>query len=165
MQISEEQIAAMSHQERRELMMRLARASSAIVPLPQARRIRRRRLALNFTAVLFLLPWIVYLALRLPDHYVARNWATAWVGFDVFLLVMFALTAILGLLRRELLVLAAFGTGVLLICDAWFDVSLAFGTPGIWMSAALAAFVELPLALFLIHRAYALISTMPWPAD
>jgi len=117
-QISEEQIAAMSHQERRDLMMRLARASSTIVPVPQARRIRRSRLALNFTAVFFLLPWIVYLGLRLPDHYVARNWATAWVGFDVFLLVMFALTAILGLLRRELLVLAAFGTGVLIRVSA-----------------------------------------------
>jgi hypothetical protein len=65
-QISEEQIAAMYHQERRELIMRLARASSTIVPVPMARRIRRRRLALYITAVLVLLPWIVYLALSLP---------------------------------------------------------------------------------------------------
>ena len=155
-QISEEQIAAMSHQERRDLMMRLARASSTIVPVPQARRIRRSRLALNFTAVFFLLPWIVYLGLRLPDHYVARNWATAWVGFDVFLLVMFALTAVLGLLRRELLVLAAFGTGVLLICDAWFDVMTA--SPGDrWFSAATALFVELPLAALMVTGALRLI--------
>ena len=151
-QISEEQIAAMSHQERRELMTRLARASSTIVPVPLARRIRRRRLALNFTAVLVLLPWIVYLAVQLPDHYVARNWATAWVGFDVLLLAMFALTAVLGLLRRQLLVLAAFGTGVLLICDAWFDVMTASPSDR-WFSAASAVFVELPFAALLIGSA------------
>jgi hypothetical protein len=151
-QISEEQITAMSHQERRELMMRLARASSTIVPVPLARRIRRRRLALNFAAVLVLLPWIVYLALSRPDHYVARNWSTAWVGFDVLLLVMFALTAILGLLRRQLLVLAGFGTGVLLICDAWFDVMTAAPDDRL-LSAATALFVELPFAALLIGGA------------
>lgn len=156
MQISEEQIAAMSHQERRELMMRLARASSTIVPVPQARRIRRRRLALNFIAVLVLLPWIVYLAVRLPDHYVARNWATAWVGFDVLLLAMFALTAIFGLLRRQLLVLTAFGAGVLLICDAWFDVMTAAPSDR-WFSVATAVIVELPIAAVLLGGALRLI--------
>jgi hypothetical protein len=151
-QISEEQIAAMSHQERRELIMRLARASSTIVPVPQARRIRRRRLALNITAVLVLLPWIVYLALRLPDHYVARNWAAAWVGFDVLLLVMFALTAIFGLLRRQLLVLSAYGTGVLLISDAWFDVITAAPSDR-WFSVGSALLLELPIAALLIAGA------------
>lgn len=151
-QISEEQIAAMSHPERRELMMRLARASSTIVPVPLARRIRRRRLVLNFAAVLVLLPWIVYLALRLPDHYVAHNWSAAWVGFDGLLLVMFTLTAMLGLLRRQLLVLAAFGTGMLLICDAWFDVMTASPSDR-WFSAATALLVELPFAALLIGGA------------
>jgi hypothetical protein len=151
-QISEEQIAAMSAPERRELMKRLARASSTIVPVPLARRIRRRRLALNIAAVLVLPPWIAYLALSLPDHYVARNWAAAWVGFDVLLLVMFALTAVLGLLRRQLLVLSAFGTGVLLICDAWFDVMTAAPNDR-WFSAATALFVELPIAALLIGSA------------
>jgi hypothetical protein len=46
---------------------------------------------------------------------------------------------------------------ILLICDAWFDVSLDFGTPGIWTSAALAVFAELPLAGFMLHRAYSLL--------
>jgi hypothetical protein len=149
-QISEEQIAAMSAHERRDLLMRLARASSTIVP--QARQIRRRRLALTLAAVLVLPPWIAYLALSLPDHYVARNWAAAWVGFDVLLLVMFALTAILGLLRRQLLVLSAFGTGVLLVCDAWFDVVTAAPSDR-WFSAATALFVELPVAALLIGSA------------
>ncbi|MBB4855978.1 hypothetical protein HNP40_003392 [Mycobacteroides chelonae] len=34
-------------------------------------------------------------------------------------------TAVRGLPRRQLLVLTAFSTGVLLICDAWFDVMTA----------------------------------------
>jgi hypothetical protein len=150
LQISEEQIAAMSAHERRDLLMRLARASSTIVP--RARRIRRRRLALTIAAALVLPPWIAYLALSLPDHYVARNWAAAWVGFDVLLLLMFALTAILGLLRRQLLVLSAFGTGVLLICDAWFDVMTAAPSDR-WFSAATALLVELPVAALLIGSA------------
>ncbi len=147
--ISEEQIAAMSADERRELIMRLARSSSTIVAKPRAHRIRRRRLALNIAAALVLLPWIVYLAVRLPNHYVARNWAAAWVGFDVLLLVMFVLTAILVLLRRQLLVLSAFGTGALLVCDAWFDVLTAAPSDR-WLSAATALFVELPIAAVLM---------------
>lgn len=154
-QISEEQIATMSSEERRELIMRLARASSTIVPVPRARRIRRRRLILNVAAVIVLLPWIVYLAVRLPDHYVARNWAAAWVGFDVLLLVMFVLTAVFGLLRRQLLVLSAFGTGVLLVCDAWFD-ALTAAPRDRWFSAATALFVELPIAAVLIAGAFQL---------
>ena len=155
-QISEDQIAAMSAPERRELIMRLSQASSTIVPVQLARRVRRSRLALNIAAVLVLPPWIAYLALSLPDHYVARNWAAAWVGFDVLLLAMFALTAILGLLRRQLLVLSAFGTGVLLICDAWFDVMTAAPSDR-WFSAATALFVELPIAALLIAGALRLI--------
>jgi hypothetical protein len=74
------------------------------------------------------------------------------VGFDVLLLVMLALTAVFGLLRPQLLVLAAFGTGVLLICDAWFDVVTAAPSDR-WLSAASALFVELPIAALLIGSA------------
>lgn len=154
-QISEEQIAAMSAQERRALIVRLAGTRSTIVSMPRVRRVRRRRLALNIAAALVLLPWIVYLANSLPDHYVARNWAAAWVGFDVVLLAMFALTATLGLLRSQLVVLSAVGTGVLLACDAWFDV-LTAGPSDRWLSTATALFVELPIAVVLIAGAFRL---------
>jgi hypothetical protein len=53
---------------------------------------------------------------------------------------------------------------VLLICDAWFDVSLAFGTSGVWLSAVLAACVELPLAFYLIRRVTGMISLARWPS-
>ncbi|MGW3984968.1 hypothetical protein [Streptomyces mirabilis] len=43
------------------------------------------------------------------------------------------------------------------MCDAWFDVSLEFGTPAVWSSAALAVFVELPMAAFLVQRTHMLL--------
>jgi hypothetical protein len=75
-----------------------------------------------------------------------------------------ASTALLGWLRHRAVILAALATALLLICDAWFDVSLAFGTPEIWLSAALAAFAELPLAFYLIRRVTGMISLAQWPS-
>ena len=91
-----------------------------------------------------LVPWIVYLAVTLPRAYVAHNWDRTWVGFDVLLLVMMVATAVFGYLRRQLLVFTAFATGVLLICDAWFDVMTAHGDDRTW-SVVTALAVELPL--------------------
>ena len=71
------------------------------------------------------------------------------MGFDVLLLVMMVATAVLGYLRRQMLVLTAFATGMLLICDAWFDVLTAHGDDQVW-SVVTALVVELPLAAVLI---------------
>jgi hypothetical protein len=51
-----------------------------------------------------------------------------WVGFDILLVVAIASTAYLGVRCRRTVAMSALATGVLLICDTWFDVSLAFGT-------------------------------------
>jgi hypothetical protein len=88
----------------------------------------------------------------LPDKYIAHNWPATWVGFDVLLLLFMAVTAVLGLLRRQLLVLTAFTTGVLLICDAWFDVMTAAPMDR-WPSVLGALLGELPLAALLITGA------------
>ena len=100
------------------------------------------------TAVL--VPWVVYLAVTLPDDYQAQNWSTTWVGFDVGLVVLMATTVVLGLLKRVAIILSACATGVLLVCDAWFDVmtSTAADRPAAVASALL---LELPLAGFLLH--------------
>jgi len=58
-------------------------------------------------------------------------------------------TAVLGYLRRQLLVVTAFATGILLICDAWFDVMTAHGDDRTW-SVVTALAVELPFAAVLI---------------
>jgi hypothetical protein len=120
--VSDAQIAAMSAANRRELIQRLERPLGELSPAAVLTRVRRVRLVLMVGATIGLIPWTVYLAITLPDKYIAHNWPATWVGFDVLLLIFIATTALLGLLRRQLLILTAFTTGILLICDAWFDV-------------------------------------------
>jgi hypothetical protein len=150
--VSDAQIAAMSATERRELITRLKRPLGELLPESELVRVRRVRLVLMVGAIVGLIPWTIYLAITLPDKYIAHNWPVTWVGFDILLLVFMAATAVLGLLRRQLLVLAAFTTGVLLVCDAWFDVMTAAPTD-MWLSVLTAALGELPLAVILITGA------------
>jgi hypothetical protein len=148
--LTDEQIAAMSPQERRDLIKRLARPVDDFVPSHRwLRRTRELRILLVVGSAVVLVPWIAYLAITLPPRYVADNWDVTWVGFDVLLLVMMVATAVLGYLRRQMLVMTAFATGVLLVCDAWFDVVTAHGNDQTW-SVVSAVVVELPLAALLI---------------
>ena len=151
-ELTDEQIQAMSPEERRELIARLAPAPAGM-RMPSARtmeRIRRWRLALMLVCVAVLIPWIVYLENTLPDHYVARNWVATWVGFDIILLTLLLLTAIFGWRRRMLLFPSAFACGVLLVCDAWFDVLTSHWGENLLQALLSAVLVELPLAFILI---------------
>lgn len=103
--------------------------------------------------VLVLVPWTIYLAVSLPDHFEAQHWPWVWVGFDVMLLVTLAGAGAAVWLRRQVLVPLSFVAATLLLCDAWFDVSLSWGKEDVWASAASAVLVELPLAVLLIMRA------------
>jgi hypothetical protein len=148
--LTDEQIAAMSPQERRDLIKRLARPLDDFVPSHRwLRRTRELRVLLVVGSAVVLVPWIAYLAITLPPRYVADNWDVTWVGFDVLLLVMMVATAVLGYLRRQMLMMTAFATGVLLVCDAWFDVVTAHGNDQTW-SVVSAVVVELPLAALFI---------------
>jgi hypothetical protein len=118
---------------------------------------RRRTVELLAVSVLGLIPWTVVMALTLPSDHRVHQWRTAWVGFDILLLTAAGATAVLARRRHGGAVMAALATAVLLVCDAWFDVSLDFGTQAVWASAALAVFVELPLAAFLVIRAHTLL--------
>jgi hypothetical protein len=155
--LTEGQIEALSADERRELMWRLARSPAEILPGSyDMARARRNRVALMAICAAFLVPWIVYLEVSLPKQYVARHWTLTWVGFDVILGVLFASTAVLGMLRRELVALTAFASGVLLLCDAWFDITTASAhdRPFSIFSAVAA---EIPIALVLISSALRLV--------
>jgi hypothetical protein len=123
---------------------------------------RRHTLELLTVCAVGLVPWTVVLALSLPSDYHVHEWRTTWVGFDALLVAAMASTAYLGWRRHRSVIIAALATGALLICDAWFDVSLAIGTPDIWISAVLAVLVEVPMAAFLIHRVYALLPAAPF---
>jgi hypothetical protein len=147
--LSDAQIDAMSPEERRELIKRLERPLNELVPISQAYRIHRAWLTLMIGGTFILIPWIVYLSFALPQDYVVHDWWATWAGFDLLLLIFMAVTVLLGLFRRQLLLLTAFATGVLLICDAWFDIMTA-GPNDLWLSVLTAALGELPLAILLM---------------
>ena len=147
--LSDAQIAAMSPDERHELIQRLERPLAELEPAAQAHRIHQAGLRLMIIGTIVLIPWIVYLALALPTDYVVHDWTATWVGFDVLLLGLMAATVVLGMLRRQLLLLTAFATAVLLVCDAWFDI-LTAGPSDFWISVLTAALGDLPLAVLLI---------------
>ena len=147
--LSDAQIAAMSPAERRQLIERLERPLEEVMPVAQAHRLRWGWLAMMIGGTLVLIPWIVYLAFALPDSYLVRDWTVTWVGFDLLLAALMAMTVALGLLRRQLMLLTAFATGVLLVCDAWFDLMTA-GPDDFWVSVLTATMADLPLAVLLI---------------
>jgi hypothetical protein len=147
--LSDAQIAAMSPDERRQLIRRLERPLSDLMPVAAARRIRWSWLGIMIGGTLVLIPWIVYLSFALPDDYLVHDWTATWVGFDLLLLALMAATVIFGLLRRQLMLLTAFAAGVLLICDAWFDLMTA-GPNDFPVSELTAALANLPLAAVLI---------------
>lgn len=148
-ELSDEQIAAMSEEERRALIQRL-HTPRLRLPRPEVvNLIRRARLALMVGGCLALIPWMVYLGLTLPDDYQARNWSAAWIGFDIALVLMMATCAYLGWRRRVALILPAFGTGMLLLVDAWFDIITA-EPDDLWTSIGTALLGEIPLALLQI---------------
>ncbi|MFE5034354.1 hypothetical protein [Streptomyces sp. NPDC056683] len=120
---------------------------------PTLRRRHRRAVGQLALCVLVLVPWTVYLAVSLPDRFEARYWPMVWVGFDVMLLVSLAGAGAAVWLRRQILVPMSFVAATLLVCDAWFDVSLSWGRGDVWESMASAVLVELPLAVLLVMRA------------
>jgi hypothetical protein len=150
--VSDACIAAMSPAQRRDLIQRLQRPLDEVFPPPVARRMRRNRVTLMVAGAIGLIPWIVYLGFTLPATYVAHNWPATWIGFDCLLIAFTVATAVLGWLRRQLVLLPAFATGVLLIGDAWFDI-LTAGPGELWVSVLTAALGNLPLAVILISGA------------
>jgi hypothetical protein len=166
--LSDARIAAMSPDERRDLIQRLQRPLDEVIPAPVLRRMRRTRLTLMTGGSIALIPWIVYLGFSLPSNYVAQNWPATWMGFDCLLVAFMAATAVLGWLRRQLVVLPAFTTGVLLICDAWFDILTAGTGRNLAVPVLTAALGELPLAVIMITgavRIMRLTATRLWFLD
>lgn len=150
--LSDDQIAALTPEERRDLIGRLEAPLSELEDPAALNRMRRIRLGLIVGGLIAMIPWIGYLALTLPQKYVAHNWPATWVGFDMLLLGFMAATAVLGFKRRQLLILTGFTTGVLLICDAWFDLMTA-GPEDVALSVVTAVLIQGPMAFLLISGA------------
>jgi hypothetical protein len=94
-----------------------------------------------------IVPWIVYLALTLPDHQRAVDYDIAWVGFDCAMCLVLAAVAICALKRKPATGPLAAVAATMLVVDAWFDiVTTDTGTALLWASLS-AALAELPLAI------------------
>lgn len=163
--ISEDALRQLTTEERAALRRTLAQLDAELTDpadgnVPSSGdgdRRRRRFVAVMTMASLALIPWIVVLGVKLPRHYVAGHWTLTWVGFDVLLLASLAATAWLAWQRRQVVVLAAFTTGTLLICDAWFDITTATGRADVIVAVLTAVLAELPLAGLLFAVAYHLL--------
>jgi hypothetical protein len=156
--IDDAELRQMSPEDRR----RLARALAAIdhpglMHDPEVERDRRLGLFVSVACCVALAGWIVVLVLTLQRQYTATHWRGAWVGFDFLLLTAFAATAWAFWRERQVVIMCLVVTGTLLCCDAWFDLILDLGTPGIWESVASAVLVELPLAAVLFAAARQLV--------
>lgn len=166
--LTDDEIARLAPDERRELIARLARPLSDVVANPSRLRTHRQiRIGVAAAAALLLIPWTVYLAVSLPREHKVRDWGPLWIGFDGIELLLLAITFWLGWQRRTIGLLVAFATGVVLLCDAWFD--LLTSAPGeLWRAALSAVVVEIPLAVLLMSgavRALRVVSALLWFSD
>jgi hypothetical protein len=149
--IDESDVRLMSPEQRARLARTLA-ALDLPRPLgdPKVRMRRRVALAIVVGCCLFLAVWIVVLAVTLPTRYRAGGWRGAWVGLDIGELLALASVAWAAWRGKQLLIVAMIVTATLMCCDAWFDLTLDWGTRSFSFSLVSAIFAELPLAAVMI---------------
>jgi hypothetical protein len=149
--ITDEVLAELTETERAELVRRVEVMAAGRVVLPR-RILAARRWVPRFLALccLILIPWIGYLVVTLPPRYETADWTLTWSGLDVAELIALATTAWSLWRQRQIAVSATLVTAVLLVCDAWFDVTTAQPGPDLLSSVASALLIELPLAAALL---------------
>ena len=165
MQITEEDVRGMTADERARLARMLAEMTADDVrdgPLRQTHRGRFLRFVV-LTCVL-LIPWTAYLAITLPPKFTADRWSLTWTGFDVALIAVIAATGWAAVRRRQFVAIGLVVWGTLLACDAWFDVTLDWGSPGLLASLLTALFVELPVSAMAFMAARNLWMRTIWTA-
>ena len=150
---SAEEVRAWTPEERGQV----ARLLDELVDRPRTSSgvIRRRRLSIVAAAAgaIVMVPWIGYLASSLPLAESGGAWRVAWVGFDMMLALVLLTTAWLGLHRRQVAILGLLVAATMLFTDAWFDVTLSYGTHEQWGAILTAAFLELPFSVLLASSA------------
>lgn len=119
---------------------------------------RRLLLVLLAVCAAVLLPWTTYLGHTLPTSHQADGWRVAWVGFDIGLLLLLATALWLGRRRHPMATSVMTATAALLVCDAWFDIVLDWGSSDVAVSVVTAVFIEIPLAAVLFVSGRQLLS-------
>jgi hypothetical protein len=156
--IDEAELRRMTKAERREL----ARVLAAIdLPRPLADRrlrIRRRFGLLSMMACCIVLAgWIAILILTLPDRYTSSDWRAVWIGLDIAELIGLAAIGWAAWRQRQVLIFFMIMTGTLLVADAWFDMTLSYGSSDFTVSVVSAVLAEFPLAFILFEGARRLV--------
>jgi hypothetical protein len=91
-----------------------------------------------------LVPWMIFLAVKLPASPRAWHWPAAWVGLDAMEAAGLLATGLLLLRRDGRSCLTALATAGLLAADAWFDVTTAPPGSGQLAALVMALGAELP---------------------
>jgi hypothetical protein len=105
------------------------------------------------TAALLEIVWTIYIGWQLPRDYVANHWDLAWVGLDSAQVLLLLCTAWAAWRRRAVLVIFSSGAAMLLLVDAWFDVTTA-RRGDVSQSILMACFVEIPSAMVLLWMSW-----------
>ena len=134
---------------------RVARLLDELVDRPMLHRQPKQRLVVivvTCAGAAVLIPWIGFLSASLPRTHSVRAWNVVWIGFDSALAACLGVTGWWVLQRRQVAMFGLVAAATLLLCDAWFDVCLAWNTADqTW--AVLSAAVEVPLAALLAASA------------
>ena len=155
--IDEAKLRQMSPDERRELARALAAIDLPHMMDPRVRRRRQFGLMLMAACCIGLAGWIAFLILTLPARYTSSDWRAVWVGLDVAELTGFAATAWAAWTQRQIVIFFMIITGTLLVCDAWFDLALDYGSSGFTTSVLSAVLAEFPLAFIMFAAARRLV--------
>jgi hypothetical protein len=99
-----------------------------------------------FLVAALLVPWTLYLAVTFPRHYRAHQYWLGWVGFDLALVAVQAMTGMSLARGGPALPRYAATAATMLVVDAWFDVLNAATTMDVLVAVLAAGFIELPLA-------------------
>jgi hypothetical protein len=148
----------MTQDERHELARMLAAIDLPHPMADQRLRLRRRFGLLFMTACcLALAGWIGVLILTLPDRFTSSDWRAVWIGLDIAELIGLAAIGWAAWRQRQVVIFFMIMTGTLLLCDAWFDLALSYGSSDFAMSVVSALVAEFPLAFLLFAGARRLI--------
>jgi hypothetical protein len=90
--------------------------------------------------------WLIHLMLSLPSSPSFAAWRATWIGFDLAELAAYLAAAWGAWRRRSMVIPALYASSVLLLCDAWFELTLSWNTHGWWGSVLLAVLLEIPTA-------------------
>jgi hypothetical protein len=93
------------------------------------------------------------MASSLPANHVTAHWRVTWVGFDIALTATFAGAAIAA--RRGAPAFRGFlvAASVLLVCDAWFDITTAATIHQLVSAVTEAGVAEVPTAVVCLTAA------------